>query len=673
MLLACNGERPDSGVVDSVTDPDPWPEAIEVHPNPDLDGDGYGLATDCDDTDRGVNPGAEEVWYDGVDQDCDGRDDDQDLDGYELAEDCDDTDPAVYPGATETRYDHVDQDCGGDDDWDADGDGDAAEPRGGDCDDGHPHVHPGAPEWCDPLDHDCNGKTLEPGLCGEPQDLLALYTKSVWNEVGEWFPRAATNLVGDLDGDGAEELVTDCRGCDPLGLEAVSMEADLFQAKNADYASTRTESRWRGLQTSSKHWTLTPGAEELGDWNGDGLPDVALSAVSIGSGFEGAVWIVTTPAADWPNGGPLDDVESTYWLHYDAGAFGTALAPADYDGDGLKDLAVGLPNTTWDGYVWNDASLYLLWGREVMTGRLDLEDEPRVLAEDPNSTGYAGYVQELGDLDGDGHLEVAANDSDRPAVHILSGVDLPRSGDVSTPDITYQRWEQVQYDKCLLDIGDIDEDGYGDFLVSLSALGGNLYVITGCDSDPTTCDPEEQSEHYVVGDDDREAMGLDCFLLQGPSPDAPLFAIPFERDSQESVRVFPIGVWYRCDIGVGVCVEGRTSIEGDPAHLTLTRREPDNEGREHSYREAHSLELTPWYSPSGLDPNDFERSTSSARALRSRRSHRCGSKREPGFPSQRPRSKGERRRALLLVRALRARRIPRLAPVSRDHPLTPPP
>jgi MYXO-CTERM domain-containing protein len=101
---------------------------------------------DCDDTDAAVYPGAEEIWYDGVDQDCSGGSDfDQDRDSFDAQEwsgtDCDDTDIAISPGAAEIWYDGVDQDCSGGSDFDQDGDGhDSNLYKGDDCDDLDPTV-----------------------------------------------------------------------------------------------------------------------------------------------------------------------------------------------------------------------------------------------------------------------------------------------------------------------------------------------------------------------------------------------------------------------------------------------------------------------------------------------------------------------------------------------------
>ena len=96
---------------DTASPPDTAP------PDPDADSDGYPASNDCDDADPERNPGAEETWYDGIDQDCDGQSDfDSDRDGFDIGEqggaDCDDNNAAINPDATE-QLDATDHDCDG--------------------------------------------------------------------------------------------------------------------------------------------------------------------------------------------------------------------------------------------------------------------------------------------------------------------------------------------------------------------------------------------------------------------------------------------------------------------------------------------------------------------------------------------------------------------------------
>jgi Putative metal-binding motif/FG-GAP repeat len=122
----------------------------------DADGDGFYEPTDCDDTEATAYPGAAEIWYNGIDNACDGGDDnDQDGDGVVIGPDCDDEDAAISPSATEIWYDGVDQDCSGGSDDDQDGDG---VDLGPDCDDRDAAINPSATEiWYDGVDQDCSG------------------------------------------------------------------------------------------------------------------------------------------------------------------------------------------------------------------------------------------------------------------------------------------------------------------------------------------------------------------------------------------------------------------------------------------------------------------------------------------------------------------------------------
>jgi hypothetical protein len=170
---------------DSSTNPDAtevWYDGIDSDcdgaSDYDADGDGHdagaaGSGLDCNDNDSGVSPDAEEIWYDGTDSDCDGLSDyDADGDGHDAGgftagagTDCDDGNAAINPDAEENFYDGVDDNCEPTDDNDADGDGysSAGYPSGllgsGDCDDDEPDTNPDAEDtWYDGVDSDCGGE-----------------------------------------------------------------------------------------------------------------------------------------------------------------------------------------------------------------------------------------------------------------------------------------------------------------------------------------------------------------------------------------------------------------------------------------------------------------------------------------------------------------------------------
>jgi hypothetical protein len=80
----------------------------------DGDGDGFSTAVDCNDAAANVHPGAPEAFENGVDENCDGRDNpnlDRDADGFPQPGDCDDGNAAIRPGALEIRGNPFDENC----------------------------------------------------------------------------------------------------------------------------------------------------------------------------------------------------------------------------------------------------------------------------------------------------------------------------------------------------------------------------------------------------------------------------------------------------------------------------------------------------------------------------------------------------------------------------------
>ena len=120
--------------------------AVALH---DLDGDGVDAPEDCDDGDRTVLPGADEV--------CNARDDDCDGEADEDAVD-----------AATLTYDDLDGDTYGDPATGVV----ACAASGGrvldvtDCNDAHANVHPGADERCNSVDDDCDEETDEDPIDG---------------------------------------------------------------------------------------------------------------------------------------------------------------------------------------------------------------------------------------------------------------------------------------------------------------------------------------------------------------------------------------------------------------------------------------------------------------------------------------------------------------------------
>ena len=301
---------------------------------------------DCDDNNPLANPNMDEEC-DGFDNDCDGELDedlppdaprwytDNDGDGYgfppselvacvspgpgwiEVGGDCNDNAAVINPGASEDCDTPVDDNCDGSkndanaigceffyQDYDGDGYGltssgqctchggwafDAT--QGGDCDDYAADAHPNGDEVCgDNVDQDCDGFDATCNATSLSTADVTYYGDTFQDQAGDSVVRA-----GDLNDDGYDDMFYgsphDTNSSYGYG-DAYVVFGPVAQGTYQDsyYASVNFYGEdygdWAGMAVAS-----------IGDNNGDGYPDVAISAPRDDDGTTnaGAIYVVNGP------------------------------------------------------------------------------------------------------------------------------------------------------------------------------------------------------------------------------------------------------------------------------------------------------------------------------------------------------------------------------------------
>jgi hypothetical protein len=287
--------------------------------------------------------------------------------------DCDDGDPESYPGATELPFDGVDQDCDGADSRDGDGDGD---PVDTDCDDADPTRASTFYELCDTLvDEDCDGVVDEDcqyfgGYASGAPDVRL---EGTW--VDEWYNRGETArqvfALGDLDGRGTpdfaiysgtyrEDLVHIFSGEDVPSDGVVDIDTAFAQLSTEEFWNVSDIYMW---ESRGEHGVIVE-VSDGGYWNFETIgeqtgPEAAFvpngsregravtgrsNLLESDSGAPTAITASSRRLNLWGMGVRSKETIDDSWAQVDFSEDSRIkwVSAADWDGDGEDELMLGL-------------------------------------------------------------------------------------------------------------------------------------------------------------------------------------------------------------------------------------------------------------------------------------------------------------------------------------------
>ena len=292
---------------------------------------------------------------------------------------------------------------------------------------------------------------------------------------------------------------------------------DTADANVPDEQKTYPLAEAAGLLTGSRAKDAAGSAfTGLGDINGDGMQDVAISSTARNTNA-GAVHILL---------GPLNgehDIEQRAWLTLSGAKqkdyTGLVLAPvADLTGDGVSELLIGSPqdvtHTPTQSPFAGPGMAFLLTG---LTGETTLTSPTARLLGDIDQQRMGASVADAGDLNGDGltDLIIGASSTDSQtgtAQAGAAGVFLsPLSGDIALSDadaLLFGNTERAQVGSAVASAGDLNGDGYMDVVVGADAdsqlTEGRVYAFFG----PLTgVRPASLADAVLVGQTPGDAAG----------------------------------------------------------------------------------------------------------------------------------------------------------------------
>lgn len=404
----------------------------------DADGDGYGnpeaafllcapttgytlLSWDCDDTNREVYPGIDEVCGNGVDDNCDGE-------------------RCRLEGALAVATQ-----------WSGEADGLVVEPdRDGDGADelviaaSTTEAFTGAAYLLDQQpsgNYDISGRAAMTITGDAPGDYLGQYLA----------------LGADVNGDGVDDYALSTTDSEQKGtIHLLSYRAGLSAVSSLEFASLRGEQKSGGLGYGCLQLQR--------DVTGNGSDELAVASATVGAGQVYLYDHLLTGTV------PLSSADTLFVGEKNGDLAGSGCLSTDLDGDGISDWYIGAMGETSNGA--DAGAVYLVLG--TPTGTVSLTDADMKWVGEPGA--YLGDLSpEAADVDGDGAQDIvltSAHDEPRPLAGTILVIPGPFQSGPVTASFTVSGVHPDEF-VAAHQLADLDNDGVVDMVVGAQGYTEN--------------------------------------------------------------------------------------------------------------------------------------------------------------------------------------------------------